>query len=335
MEHQTMTTLQNFNFDLVAHELVHQWFGDNVTCASWQDIWVNEGFASYGEFLAREALLSREEAAGWMMYAHERALSKPEGSIYIPKEDARDEYRIFSTELSYKKGAAIIHMIRYELDNDSLFFETLSTFQERFADSVATGADFLAVLDEISGSGYDWFFDQWYYGKGYPEFQFIWWQTADSLIVEIQQSGSSEETPFFRTSFDLGFLLESGGDTIVRILVDQPVMKVLVPLHEPVIDLVPDPDNWVLEESSVIRKFQSKSYLSVNPNPFGDELNVVFRNGTGDREIVLSDMSGKIIAKRQTTSDRFSLPTMDLRQGFYLLWVTEGDERYATRVIKQ
>jgi hypothetical protein len=98
---------------------------------------------------------------------------------------------------------------------------------------------------------------------------------------------------------------------------------------------VPDPENWVLDESSVIRKFQSKSYLSVNPNPFGDELNVVFRNGTGDREIVLSDMSGKIIAKRQTTSDRFSLPTMDLRQGFYLLRVTEGDERYATRVIKQ
>jgi aminopeptidase N len=66
MEHQTMTTLANFNFTLVAHELAHMWFGDNITCASWQDIWINEGFASYFEYLALQNLRSQEDADQWM-----------------------------------------------------------------------------------------------------------------------------------------------------------------------------------------------------------------------------------------------------------------------------
>ena len=66
MEHQTMTTLGSFGFGLVAHELGHMWFGDYVTCASWQDIWINEGFASYTEYVAAENLLSKEDASGWM-----------------------------------------------------------------------------------------------------------------------------------------------------------------------------------------------------------------------------------------------------------------------------
>ncbi len=62
MEHQTMTTLVNFSFLLVAHELAHQWFGDFVTCSTWQDIWINEGFASYAEYLANQYLKSQEDS---------------------------------------------------------------------------------------------------------------------------------------------------------------------------------------------------------------------------------------------------------------------------------
>ena len=57
MEHQTMSTMGNFNFGLVAHELGHMWFGDNVTCATWSDIWINEGFATYTDYLAREKFI--------------------------------------------------------------------------------------------------------------------------------------------------------------------------------------------------------------------------------------------------------------------------------------
>ncbi len=60
MEHQTMSTMGNFSFHLVAHELGHMWFGDNVTCATWSDIWINEGFATYTDCLAHEFILGEE-----------------------------------------------------------------------------------------------------------------------------------------------------------------------------------------------------------------------------------------------------------------------------------
>ena len=112
---------------------------------------MNEGFASYGEYIALEHLISKEEADYWMSVAHEWAITEPQGSVYIPEENATDERRIFSRALSYKKGAALLHMIRYELNDDSLFYMTLKSFQEQYADSVATGQDFLMVLNEISG----------------------------------------------------------------------------------------------------------------------------------------------------------------------------------------
>ncbi|NJK86786.1 MAG: M1 family metallopeptidase [Bacteroidales bacterium] len=168
MEHQTMTTLSNFSFLLVSHELAHQWFGDNVTCAEWNDIWINEGFASYGEYLAEEFLDSKDEANLWMAEAHEFIMSEPGGSVYVPKGLENDEDRLFDYRLSYKKGAAIIHMMRQEVNNDVVFFDVLTTFQERYKDSVATGEDFKALLEEKSGIDFTWFLTNGIMGKDIP-----------------------------------------------------------------------------------------------------------------------------------------------------------------------
>lgn len=335
MEHQTMTTLSGFRFTLVAHELAHQWFGDRVTCASWQDIWINEGFASYTEYLALENLKSADEARIWMNQAHELALSSPFGSVYIPEEEADDEYRIFSLPLSYKKGAALLHMIRYELGEDSLFFSVLDAFQEKFADSVATGADFLQVLNEVSGSDYSWFFDQWYYGQGYPRFEFTWWQSADSVYVEIRQSGSSEKTPFFRTRLDIDLFNEDGADTVLQLVCDEPYSKVGIKVDHTVDGLIPDPGNWVLEESQVIWKVPFSGTLRVTPNPFTDELNLTFQSRNASRNIILSDISGKVLENYHSAEATVTLNTQNLSQGIYLIRVLEGEKTYSARVIKQ
>ncbi len=335
MEHQTMTTLSGFGFNLVAHELTHQWFGDHVTCAGWQDVWVNEGFASYGEYLALEFLRTPREAAQWMEQAHLWALSEPQGSVYIPVADANDPVRIFSRSLSYKKGAALLHMIRYELGNDSVFFETLARFQDRYADSIATGRDFLEVLNETSGNSYDWFFDQWYYGQGFPYFQFIWWQERDSVIIEIRQTPSSMVTPFFRTKLGLALQYEGGGDTLVQTRCDSSYMRIGIRLDRPVSAIIPDPDNWVLETSEVIKKSYNAGYFSVHPNPFGNELRVLFRTGSNKREIRLSDLTGKVLVEQSSAEGTVTLDTRNLRQGLYLLQVMEGKERYTAKVVRQ
>jgi aminopeptidase N len=335
MEHQTMTTLANFGFNLVAHELAHQWFGDNVTCASWQDIWINEGFASYAEYLALEQLVSKQQADYWMEGAHDRVFTEPEGSVYIPEDDATNEFRIFSYALSYKKGAALLHMIRYELNDDSVFYMTLENFQEQFADSLATGDDFLMVLNETSGRSFDLFFDQWYYGQGYPVFNFAWWQTTDSLFIVAEQKGSSPTTPFFRTTLDIDLALDDGQKSSLQIDYDSPTKTIQIPMNLRVLDVIPDPANWIVDISQVVQRYATNAYLSVNPNPFDEQLNIVFNTGAAERDIILTDISGRMVDRVNSHSWTVSIPTHDLAPGVYLLKVLAGNDEYSAKVVRQ
>ncbi|MEA1898863.1 MAG: M1 family metallopeptidase, partial [Bacteroidota bacterium] len=222
MEHQTMSTMKDFVYRIVAHELAHQWFGDQVTCASWQDIWINEGFASYSEYIALENLRSHEDAHAWMKNAHAYALERPQGSVYIPFEESGNVGRIFDYRLSYKKGAAIIHMLRFELDDDLAFFETLKEFQSDFRDSVAIGLDFKEVAESVSGMDLTTFFDQWYFGKGYPLYEIKWGQVDDTLWINTTQLTSTTETPLFKMPLEFRFDFTSG-DSIVRVFQDEVV----------------------------------------------------------------------------------------------------------------
>jgi aminopeptidase N len=127
MEHQTMSTMSSFGLELIAHELGHQWFGDNVTCATWRDIWINEGFASYSAYLMREKFPSFyvNQAPAYMLSIHNNIMTQAGGSVYLPATEEYNEGRIFSSRLSYDKGSAVIHNLRFEMQSDTLFFNTL------------------------------------------------------------------------------------------------------------------------------------------------------------------------------------------------------------------
>ena len=335
MEHQTMTTLDNFNFYLVAHELAHQWFGDHVTCATWQDIWINEGFASYSEYLAAEFLLSEEDAQAWMLNAHERARTEPDGSIYIPAEEATNELRIFSGALSYKKGASILHMIRYELDNDFVFFKTLQNFQNIYKDSVATGLDFLSVLETTSGKDFSWFFDQWFFGKGYPNFTMIWWQEKDILNIASSQTGSSEETTFFRTHLDFLIHFYDRSDTLIRLEQTTNDQSFNIRVPGIVSNVTADPYNRVLAVISLIEKPLVEGTFGIFPNPFSDKVWVAFNPNNRKRDIIISDLNGKVLNRYQTENSFFTLSLLHLMPGIYLFTVIEGKEPVTIKILKE
>lgn len=252
MENQTMTTLSSFEYTLVAHELTHQWFGNQVSCASWQDVWINEGFASYGEYLALEKLKSANEAYNWIQTAYQSAMNEPAGSVYIPVEDCEKDSRIFSSSLSYKKGAAIIHMLRNEIANDSIFFTILRTFLSDFNGSVATADDFFNTVKKITGQKYEWFKNQWFYGKGYPLFNITWQYTDNGLKIKSKQTTSSLSTPFFRTHFDVKVFFNRG-DTILRLNQDKPEATFDIPVNKEVIDIDFDPMAKILKKASVAK----------------------------------------------------------------------------------
>lgn len=149
MEHQTMTSAGFLNnFGLNAHELMHQWWGDHVTCKTWKDIFINEGFASYGEYLAYEHFRGLAAAQQDMLDVHDDVLQDPDAQIYFT--DTTNVGRIFDSRQTYNKGNAICHSLRFEL-GDSLFFKGLKTFQSQFSFATAGINDLKVSLENSSG----------------------------------------------------------------------------------------------------------------------------------------------------------------------------------------
>ena len=172
MEHQTNTsaTSGSFGFDryLIAHELSHQWWGDYITCKNWENIWLNEGFASYCEALYSAHL------GGWS--ALHNYMSGMEywsgGTIYCYNTSSVGA--IFSSRV-YDKGAWVLHMLRHHI-GDEAFFGSLRAYyiDPRFANNYATTEDFRDVCEAVSGQNLHPFFDDWIYGEYYPKYAYSW-----------------------------------------------------------------------------------------------------------------------------------------------------------------
>jgi hypothetical protein len=209
MEHQTMSTMGSFSTDLVSHELAHQWFGDLVTCATWSDIWLNEGWASYGEYLNRDAALGQSSANSWMSSAQSSARSVTNASVYVPA--GADENRIFNSALSYKKGACVLHMLRHDL-GDTVFFRAVRQYLFGRQNAVATTDEFRQYLEAGSGRNLQAFFQDWIYGQGHPTYTITWNQSGNNLWVQVAQSVTTPAvTPSFRNRIPVRLVFSNTG----------------------------------------------------------------------------------------------------------------------------
>jgi len=333
MENQTMTTLQGFYFLLVAHELGHMWFGNNVTCAAWQDIWINEGFASYTEYLALENLEGMEEAISWMDAAYTKVKEEKGGSVFVPESQKYTTERIFDVRLSYKKGAALVHMIRFELQDDDVFFKVLKDFQVQFADSVATAMDFKHLLEKTSGKDFSDFFDQWFYGEGYPVYSVQWSHENDILTMDISQETSADNPSLFKMLMHYRVYFEDG-DTNLLIRQDKNQQQIKMYINKPVISVAVNPDKLTLEESKIAEKLNHKSYFSVDPNPFSGVINIAFIDNNVMREVIITDITGKVVKKIETKDANYTLYSDDLHEGLYIITVDNGKNQYSKKVLK-
>src|SRR5690606_3084089 len=166
MEHQTMSTIGNFKGNLIAHELAHQWFGNYVTCATWKDIWLNEGFASYAEYLFVHNYNGAQDGFDYLENVHNRIItsSNPGGTLYV--DDTTNENRIFDGRLTYDKGSSVVHMLRYLTDDDNLFYGMLTNYLQQFANTTATTDQFRIFAQQQLNRNLDTFFNEWVYQEG-------------------------------------------------------------------------------------------------------------------------------------------------------------------------
>lgn len=340
MEHQTMTTLTNFKFGLVAHELAHQWYGNYVTCSDWNSIWINEGFATYGEYIAIEALKTPDEAQSWLINTHGLALSTDRGSVYIPEPETEYSDRIFDYYLSYNKGASIIHMIRYELQNDSLFFAILREFLARNAFKNGDGEDFKNVLEELSGRSFDVFFDEWYYGEGYPIIEMYWYQRNDSLyIVNNQMTSAPDVTDFFHLKLEYKLYFPTG-DSIIRFDMDQPSQTFKIYMPRPVYDIQINPNNHVLMKQYAEQAADSGN-VTINPvlffpNPTTALVNLFSRSVSDAVNLDIYNISGRKIQSLSNIHMAYDQVSLSgYSPGIYIFHVFSPSLNSTVKIIKQ
>lgn len=343
-EHQTMTTLGLFDFYLDAHELGHQWWGNNVTCKDWNDIWINEGWATYSELLTCQYL----DALNLPMYInqyHSYIMSQPGGSCYF--NNTLDANVIFDGRLTYAKGGAIIRTLQFETNNDSLWFNTLRGFQNAYKDGNASVIDFKNYYQAQTGIDPTQFFNQWYYGEGYPVFTVTYNKGSDNVFIlkSSQTVSKPAVTPLFITPMEYRVSRTGYPDTNIRVMHSNPIETYMFPMSGTITSVKCDPVNWVINKTvgpsvdvnlnTGIQQLGGKHEMSIGPNPgFGifTLQNPAMING----RITVWDLAGRQILDKKLEGHT----VIDLTRyahGMYEVRVVneEGGEVFARKIIRQ
>jgi hypothetical protein len=266
MEHQTMSGQGGFGESLTAHELAHQWWGDMVTCATWNDIWLNEGFATYSEALWLEFRNGSSDPAALRTAMLNRRPSSLNGSVY--RYDTSSVNAIFDSNFAYRKGGWVLHSLRWILGTER-FFDLLARYRQRYAYSHATTADFQSVAEEVWGDTMNWFFQPWVYGTGAPSYNWGWTTTAvngkNYLLMSIRQT---QQSSYGLYTMPIGVRATVGNQSQdLRLWNSTQTQYYVIPVSGTVSNLAFDPDEWILKGSSTQESYRPGPPVIVEMNP--------------------------------------------------------------------
>ena len=198
---------------LVAHELAHQWFGDLVTTEDWSNIWLNEGFAT---FMGAQYTLAHH---GEAQYRHEiftngEQYKQEDKASYrrpiVERRYSNDSHMFDAT--TYQKGSVVLDMLDYVLGHDVLF-RGLNHYLNAYREKNVTTPDLIKALGEATGQDLHWFFDEWVFGAGYPEYKVsATWDPGSKMehLKVTQTQDLHEDTPLFRMPVEISITTASG-----------------------------------------------------------------------------------------------------------------------------
>jgi len=268
MEHQTISSMSRINSfsDIMAHELAHQWWGDEITCETWYDIWINEGFASYSESLYREFRPGGSVDSYWTRMNYRRP-SNPDAQVY--RTNISTTGGIFSTNDIYNKGSWVLHMLRQVLGDES-FFAALADFRAQYGNDSATVAEFASSISASFGEDLTWFTDQWVMSPGSPDYE---WNYSSEQIggqellkLAIWQTQDLGGYGLFSMPIDIRVTTASTV-TVYSVWNDDWSEYYVLPVDGPVLTVEFDEDGGVSNRNWILWSSSSKVATAPNPPP--------------------------------------------------------------------
>lgn len=334
MEHQTMSSMGGWSKQLIAHELAHQWFGDKVTCGAWNDIWLNEGFATFGEHVANEKLLlTNTQFLSYLLNEKNVITSAPGGSVYVADANLGSIGTIFSGRLSYSKGGYVVRMIKWIL-GDAVFYQALKDYHTRpnLAYNYVRTSDLNTSLLQSTGKDFTEFFNDWIYGQGYPTYDIRWKQTGNTLTFKAAQTQSHSSVSFFEMPLPIK-VNGTGGQVAYLALnntsnnqyftesVSFPVASVEFNYEYQILEK----NSTVIQDNALNISDLSKQQFALYPNPAKNDFNIKGIDKATDFTIYFTD--GKLVRQGIYQPEK-SINISELVPGTYIFKINDKNVKF-------
>ena len=307
MEHTTVSFMGGFSRELIAHEMAHQWFGDKVTCGSWRDIWLNEGFAVY---LAGLVIEDQDGEAAYRSYKQSEIdyiTYFPNGAVYLTEAEAQNSERIFSSRLTYSKGGMVVNMLKLKLGQEAFLLGVNNYLNDpALAYKTALTPQLQAHLEAVSGMDLTEFFNDWIYNQGYPSYTVSAYNDGPGQVkVRVNQTQSHPSVNYFEMPVPVRLKGSNGQqlDVVLDNTFNGEYFLVNCPF--PVTDIEFDPNHDIIsaENSATLdtQQFNAITGVKLYPNPASNMLYSSLENDAEIQKATFRNALGQIVM--QTTTE--------------------------------
>ena len=329
MEHTTVSFMGGFSRGLIAHEMAHQWFGDKVTCGTWQDIWLNEGFAVYLSGLVIEDQDGDSAYRDYKQSEIDYITSSSGGAVYLTEAEAENSDRIFSSRLTYSKGGMVVNMLRLKLGQEAFLLGANNYLNDpALAYKTATTSQLKAHLETASGQDLTEFFNDWIYNQGYPSYTVSAYNSAAGQVkVRINQTQSHPSVNFFEMPVPVRLKGTNGQqmDVVLDNTFNGEYFEVACPF--PVINVEFDPNYDIIsaDNSAFLdnQEFNKITGVKLYPNPAANMLYSSLENNSEIQKATFRNALGQVVMQ-STNENSWNVSALASGVHFITIETTQG-----------